>query len=408
MTKATLAAIGAVGVSAGSGNVYLQESFDEGWRERWVDSEWKKEDGTDGKWEMSAGTWFNDEAADTGIKTGEDSRFFGISTSFEPFSNRDTDLVIQYQMKHEQSIECGGGYIKVGPKPEDMAAFGDPTPYYVMFGPDQCGSTNRIHVILNYQGKNFLKKEDIMFSPSDKRSHLLTLIIRPDNSYTVNVDMEEKHSGDLKEDFEFLPPKKILDPEAKKPEDWVDDPMQDDPEDVKPEDWDAPERIVDPDAEMPEDWDEEEDGEWEAPMINNPDYKGEWQAKRIDNEEFKGPWEHPKIENPDYADDDTIYAFDDIAFAGFDLWQVKGGTIFDNVVITTSVEEANRIAEETWKPLNAAEAKMVKEIKDEEERVRKEEEAKAADEQAMKDEMDDAEVDALLEDDEEDFDDEEM
>jgi hypothetical protein len=116
----------------------------------------------------------------------------GISTEFIPFSNRESDLVIQYQMKHDQKIECGGGYIKVGPKPDDMTAFGDPTPYYIMFGPDQCGGTHRIHVILNYKGKNHLKKQDIYFSPSDKRSHLLTLIIRPDNTYTVNVDMEEK------------------------------------------------------------------------------------------------------------------------------------------------------------------------------------------------------------------------
>jgi len=106
-----------------------------------------------------------------------------------------------------------------------LKAFGDPTQYYLMFGPDQCGSTNRIHVILNYKGKNHLKKDDIYFSPSDRRSHLLTLVIRPDNSYTVSVDMEEKHAGNLKDDFDFLPPKQIKDPEQSKPSDWIDDPM---------------------------------------------------------------------------------------------------------------------------------------------------------------------------------------
>lgn len=34
----------------------------------------------------------------------------------------------------------------------------------------------------------------------------------------------------------------------------------------------------DPDASKPEDWDDEMDGEWEPPMVDNPDYKGEWQA----------------------------------------------------------------------------------------------------------------------------------
>lgn len=38
-------------------------------------------------------------------------------------------------------------------------------------------------------------------------------------------------------------------------------------------DWDKPENIPDPDAKKPEDWDEDMDGEWEPPMIPNPEYK---------------------------------------------------------------------------------------------------------------------------------------
>jgi hypothetical protein len=30
---------------------------------------------------------------------------------------------------------------------------------------------------------------------------------------------------------------------------------------------------------QPEDWDDEEDGEWTAPTIPNPEYKGEWKPK---------------------------------------------------------------------------------------------------------------------------------
>ena len=39
------------------------------------------------------------------------------------------------------------------------------------------------------------------------------------------------------------------------------------------QDWDKPEHIPDPDAKKPEDWDEEMDGEWEPPVIQNPEYK---------------------------------------------------------------------------------------------------------------------------------------
>ena len=47
-----------------------------------------------------------------------------------------------------------------------------------------------------------------------------------------------------------------------------------DPDATKPEDWDKPEHIADPDATKPDDWDDDMDGEWEAPMVDNPDFKG--------------------------------------------------------------------------------------------------------------------------------------
>lgn len=89
----------------------------------------------------------------------------------------------------------------------------------------------------------------------------------------VLIDNEEVSSGDLEKDWNFLPPKMITDPSQSKPEDWDDKPTIDDPEDKKPEDWDKPEHIPDPEASKPDDWDDEMDGEWEAPMIDNPDYK---------------------------------------------------------------------------------------------------------------------------------------
>lgn len=50
-----------------------------------------------------------------GIQTSQDAKFYGISGKFdEAFSNKDKDLVIQFSVKHEQTIDCGGGYVKVG------------------------------------------------------------------------------------------------------------------------------------------------------------------------------------------------------------------------------------------------------------------------------------------------------
>merc|ERR1712156_880069 len=145
-----------------------------------------------------------------------------------------------------------------------------------MFGPDICGPTKRTHLILNYKGENHLRTNDLRCE-SDELTHLYTLVIKPDQSYDVLIDQKSIGSGNLIDDFTFLPPKEIEDPDVSKPDDWVDEAMIADPEDKKPEDWDdVPEFIEDPEAEKPDDWDSEEDGEWEAPTMENPDYKGEW------------------------------------------------------------------------------------------------------------------------------------
>merc|ERR1712046_212312 len=102
------------------------------------------------------------------------------------------------------------------------------------------------------------------------------------------------------------------------------------------------------------DWDDEEDGEWEAPMKDNAEYKGDWHVKRISNPAYKGFWEQKKIANPEYKDDDNLYKYADFGFLGFDLWQVKGGTIFDNIIITDDVAEADVFAKK-WKALSEVE-----------------------------------------------------
>ena len=104
-----------------------------------------------------------------------------------------------------------------------------------------------MHVIFNHNGKNLLTKKEIRCK-DDVFTHLYTLIVNPDGTYEVLIDNEKAESGTLEEDWDFLPPKEIKDPEAKKPEDWDDREKIDDPEDTKPEDWEKPEHIADPDA----------------------------------------------------------------------------------------------------------------------------------------------------------------
>ncbi|XP_073227225.1 calreticulin-like isoform X1 [Porites lutea] len=364
--------------------IYFVEKFeDESYTDRWVESTFKGSDA--GKFKWTAGKFYNDADLDKGIQTSEDAKFYGISAKFEEgFSNEGKTLVIQFQVKHEQNIDCGGGYVKIYDSKVDQKQIHGDTPYHIMFGPDICGpGTKKVHVIFSYKGKNLLTKKDIRCK-DDEFTHLYTLIVKPDNTYEVRIDGSKVESGDLEADWDFLPPKKIKDPEAKKPEDWDDKKKIDDPEDKKPEDWDKPQNIPDPDAKKPDDWDDEIDGEWEPPMIDNPDYKGEWKPKQIDNPNYKGEWIHPEIDNPEYEADDALYKYDDIGAIGFDLWQVKSGTIFDNILVTDSVEYAESFAKETFDKTKEGEKKMKDEQDEKERKEREEEEKKQKEEESKK------------------------
>jgi len=319
--------------------IYFHDDFSDGDLKGWVESTSRAE-GERGSIGLSAGKWVTDEKSEAGLRTEDDARFYTYSHSFPEFSNKGKDLVLQYSVKHEQQIDCGGAYLKLHPKGLDQEKYTGDSVYNIMFGPDICGGTRRTHFIITYKGKNHLIKNEIQCE-SDTFTHTYTLILKPDNTFKVLIDGTERRAGTIEEEFDILEPKKINDPAQSKPSDWVDEAQIDDPADKKPEGYDdIPATIVDPEAKKPEDWDDELDGEWEAPTISNPDYKGPWRAKRIDNPAYKGPWVHPQIDNPAYKPDSSIYEFGSFGAVGLEVWQVKSGTIFDNILVTDSIEEA--------------------------------------------------------------------
>merc|ERR1712054_518852 len=194
------------------------------------------------------------------------------------------DLVVQFTARNHlrEYAFCGGGYIKLLPK-MDAKKFGGDTPYSVMFGPDMCGyDVSRIHAIFtNAEGKNLLKSDEVKLEHGDKNefTHLYTLHIKSDGTYEILLDGQSKASGKIVDAWDFEKPK------------------MDDPADKKPEGYDdIAKEIADPEATKPDDWDDEDDGEWEAPMIDNPDYKGPWSAKRIKNPKYVGVWKPKQVD----------------------------------------------------------------------------------------------------------------
>merc|ERR1711907_53521 len=382
--KVSIIALAAL-VALATAEVYFEEDFSGDWESRWVQS--KAKDGL-GAMKVSAGKFYGDAEAGKGLQTSQDAKFYAISAKTKEFANEGKTFVVQFSVKHEQDIDCGGGYLKLLPT-MDQAKFDGNSNYNIMFGPDICGSsTKKTHVIFNYKDKNLDKKKEVRCE-SDTLSHLYTLIVKPDNTYEVQIDMNKVDSGSLAEGWDFLEPKQIRDPNEKKPSDWVDEAEIDDPNDKKPDGYDdIPAKIADPKAKKPDDGDDESDGTWEAPQIDNPAFKGPWKAKKIKNPAYKGIWEAKLIDNPKYVADDNLYRYANFGAVGIDVWQVTSGTIFDNILITDDVEYAKQAAEKTWKAQKDGE-KAMKEKADEEKRKKDEEERKKKEEGRKKKEEED-------------------
>lgn len=65
----------------------------------------------------------------SGIQTTGDAKHFAISARIPEFSNKNRTLVLQYSVRFEQDIECGGGYIKLLSGFVNQKKFGGDTPY---------------------------------------------------------------------------------------------------------------------------------------------------------------------------------------------------------------------------------------------------------------------------------------
>ncbi|XP_071703419.1 calnexin homolog [Rutidosis leptorrhynchoides] len=382
-------------ISASASDAIFYESFDESFEGSWIVSE--KEEYS-GEWKHSKSEGHDDY----GLLVSEKARKYAIVKELEkPVELKDGTIVLQFEVRLQNGLECGGAYLKyLRPQEAGWTAkgFDNESPYSIMFGPDKCGATNKVHFILKHKNPKSgeFVEHHLKFPPSvpsDKLTHVYTAILKPDNEVVILVDGEEKKKANFlsSEDFEpaLIPDKTIPDPDDKKPEDWDERAQIPDPEAKKPEDWDEdapmeildeeaempegwledePEEVDDPEAVKPEDWDDEEDGEWEAPKIDNPKcesapgcgewrrpnkrnpaYKGKWSAPLIDNPAYKGIWKPREIPNPNYFELDTPN-FEPIAAIGIEIWTMQDGILFDNVLIASDEKTASSIRETTWKP----------------------------------------------------------
>ncbi|XP_076368461.1 calmegin-like isoform X2 [Tachypleus tridentatus] len=390
------------------GNVYIAEHFDDpkAFEKRWIISEAKKDDAEvvakyNGKWVVEEAER-NGLTGDLGLAMKSKAHHHAISSRLDkPFVFDGKPFILQYEVRFQNGQECGGAYLKLLSYVEglDLKNFHDKTSYSIMFGPDKCGNEEKVHFIFRHKNPNngtveekhwkkstSISNLDVVFK--DRKPHLFTLKITPDNQFEVLVDKKTIQKGSLLEDMD--PPvnplaeiddpndtkpedwdeqEKIPDPNTEKPDDWDEDALRliPDPTAIKPKGWleDEPEFITDPDARKPSDWDNDVDGEWEAPfisnpkcivgcgewkppMIDNPEYKGKWKPPMINNPNYKGKWEPRKIPNPHYFEDLEPYKMATIEALGFELWSITDNIMFDNIIITDDPVVAEQWAEDTW------------------------------------------------------------
>lgn len=334
---------------------------------------------------------------DRGLIIPVKARRYALSSKVSGFEDMDAkDLVLQYEVKLDQGMTCGGAYLKLPTAADfDPTKFDGSATYSVMFGPDKCGATDKVHFI--FQSKNsvtgkltehHLKDPPSVANTYDKKTHLYTLIVKSGGEFELLIDDELKKDGNLSDSFDppLQPPEKISDPEDKKPDDWVDTAKIPDPEATKPDDWDEdapkeiededavkpegwlddePTSIPDPEAEKPAGWDDSEDGEWEAPVVPNPKceevgcgewtrpkkanpaYKGKWKAPMVDNPKYIGVWKPREMSNPEYYDvsNPTLLPVHGI---GFEIWTMDQGVLFDNVWLGSDIAAAKKFRQATF------------------------------------------------------------
>ncbi|GEQ69192.1 hypothetical protein JCM33374_g2863 [Metschnikowia sp. JCM 33374] len=366
----------------------------------WITSRASKIDGSSykGQWTIKESHKYPGYNGEKGLVMVSEADFFAISKLLPtPVIKGDQDLVLQYEVKFQDGVTCGGAYLKLV-SDLDPLSFSDNSRYEIMFGPDICGTDNGVQLLVK-QGTDSKSIDSKLRTPpmarTDALSTLYTLIIRANHDMEIRINGGVAKAGNLLNTPNLMVPplsvpEYIPDLQAEKPDDWDDRPLVFDdtvekpadydelynsmwivdPDVSKPEGWNDDESepliIANPEASKPEEWDDEEDGEWKPPMIANPNCVngcGKWEAPKVVNPNYKGEWIPPAIENPNYMGEwkrplianphfgkDNVFGIRPINGIGIDVWSMQPGVMFSNIYLGQSVEEAERIGNATYIP----------------------------------------------------------
>ncbi len=295
-------------VLGASGTRYFEETFSDGdgWQSRWTQSDWHKEDGKAGQFELRKAKWSNASPEGIGLATAENERYYMWTAPFLqewPGSAAGRPLVIQFSVQHEQELDCGGAYVKlyssVTADEKSPRAFTSETPFSVLFGPEICASHLRHVQVSLWPSSSPVMwiglKQPGRTAPylrcyTDQAVHTYTLEINPaDSTFAVYMDGVRHRWGSMR--------------------DWIEHPERRQERETRP-----------------------------PPANGESDVKAPARPISLTQEEERA-W----AANFDLS-------FPPISRIGFEFWQSKAGSVFDNIIITDSVEDARSFKMEHFPP----------------------------------------------------------
>lgn len=156
----------------------------------------------DGRWEVAAPEAGALEG-DLALIMRDQAKHHAIAAQLqEPFlPGDDKPLVFQYEVKFQSEMTCGGAYVKLlsADAHADFAKFHDKTPYTIMFGPDRCGTEEKLHFILRHvhpitdavEEKHAKKPQEFNSKYFEVgKTRLYRLVVHPDSSFEISVDKQ--------------------------------------------------------------------------------------------------------------------------------------------------------------------------------------------------------------------------
>ncbi|XP_031645305.1 calnexin isoform X1 [Oncorhynchus kisutch] len=180
---------------------------------RWVQSKAVKE--TDAEALKYDGQWVVEEPAaamypgNRALVMKSSGRHHAIAAYLHtPFNFIHTPLCLQYEVRFGRDVECSGAYIKLLTQTHllRLSQFSESTPYSVMFGPDKCGTSHRLHLIVRVMDSSNGRNQEIHAPQpvddltvyfTDRQPHLYTLQLYQDSRYEIFIDQSLISQGRL-------------------------------------------------------------------------------------------------------------------------------------------------------------------------------------------------------------------